>query len=201
MARPKTHSTLAEQEMNKAQEQFDNFDTQIKEMTQDRMNMAPKEEKEAQTLMSQADIAKSKEIYLKPKRTLGVGVHPKTGVAEKFNERFRDDYNFQKELVHFIAENNEIMGEDLDLWTKPFQGVPLENWIVPVNKPVWGPRYLAEQIKSKTYHRLTMRNHVVENSGEGQYYGTMAVDTTIQRLDARPVSSRKSLFMGSNAFA
>jgi hypothetical protein len=46
-----------------------------------------------------------------------------------------------------------------------------------------------------------MTNQVNSGDQQGtQYYGTMAVDTTIQRLDARPVSSRKSLFMGSGTF-
>ena len=33
-----------------------------------------------------------------------------------------------------------------------------------------------------------------------QYYGSMAVDTTIQRLDALPVSTNKSIFMGASSF-
>jgi len=161
-------------------------------MTMDRMNAAPKQETEGQTKMSQVDIAKSKDIYLKPKKSIGS--------KEKFNEDYRKEYEFQKEYVQFIAENNEIIGETIDLWTKPFAGMPAEEWDVPTNKPVWGPRYLAEQIKRAFYHRMTMENKVIENNGVGQMYGQMAVDTTIQRLDARPVSSRKSVFMGAASF-
>ena len=36
--------------------------------------------------------------------------------------------------------------------------------------------------------------------GYGQYYGAMAVDTIVQRLDAHPVTKRKSLFMGASGF-
>jgi hypothetical protein len=36
--------------------------------------------------------------------------------------------------------------------------------------------------------------------GNGQYYGTMVADTTVQRLDAIPVSSSKSIFMGAKSF-
>ncbi len=36
--------------------------------------------------------------------------------------------------------------------------------------------------------------------GMGQYYGAMAADKTVQRLDARPVSTRKSIFMGASSF-
>jgi len=34
----------------------------------------------------------------------------------------------------------------------------------------------------------------------GQYYGSMAVETTVNRLDAIPVSDRKSVFMGASGF-
>jgi hypothetical protein len=100
-----------------------------------------------------------------------------------------------------IAENKEIIGETIEIWTRPYGGMPAEFWKVPCNKPVWGPRYLAEQIKRAHYHRLTMQeNRIVGSDGMGQYFGSMAVDSTIQRLDAMPVSTRKSLFMGSSSF-
>lgn len=180
-------------ETEKLQKQFDKFDEEVKEMTLDRMNMAPKQEKEEQTKLSSGQIAKSNDLYLKPKRSMPS--------REKFNERFREEYNFQKEYVNFIAENNEIIGESIEMWTKPFPGMNCEEWNIPTNKPVWAPRYVAEQIKSKAYHRLTMTNQIAGGDQQGnQYYGTMAVDTSIQRLDARPVSSRKSVFMGAGGF-
>lgn len=190
MGRPKSVSSLANQELDKAEKQLNAFEDNVKQMTMDRMNAAPKEEVEPQTKISQAQIEKSKDIYLKPKRSIGS--------REKFNENYRDEYNFAKEYVHFIAENKEIIGESIDLWTKPFAGVPAEEWSVPVNKPLWGPRYLAERIKGCNYHRFTMNQHTgIGADGMGQYYGAMAVDNTIQRLDALPVSSRKSVFVGA----
>lgn len=181
-------------EMEKLADQFDKFDEEVKTMTQDRMNQAPKQELEPQTKLSQTEIEKSKEVYLKPFRSIGG--------ADKFNEKFRESYNFDKEYVHFIAENREIVGETIDIWTRPYGGMPAEWWKVPVNTPVWGPRYLAQQIKSCTYHRLVMQEDKV-TGGDGQgnrYYGSMAVDTVVQRLDAHPVSPRKSIFMGKNKF-
>lgn len=187
------HTSLAEQELDKAQEQFQAFDDNIKSMTLDRMNEAPKLETEPQAKLSQKDIEKSKDIYLKPKRTIGS--------REKFNETYREDYNFAKEYVRFIAENKEIIGETIELWTKPFPGMPAEEWSIPPGKPVWGPRYLAERLKGCTYHRLVMQQNVMtEANSMGQMYGSMAVDTTVQRLDALPVSSRKSVFMGASSF-
>lgn len=187
-AKPKIQET----EMEKLEKQFDHFDNQVKEMTQDRMNLAPKLEIEPQTKLSSSEIDKSHDVYLKPQRSIGS--------REKFNESYRDSYNHDKEYVQFIAENNEVKGEMIELWTKPYAGMPAEMWKVPVGKPVWGPRYLAEQIKRCLYHRLKMEDRVTGSEGGNTYYGQMAVDTTVQRLDARPVSTRKSVFMGANNF-
>ncbi len=191
MANAKTASSSAEQELQKVGQQFEKFDSEVKSMTLDRMNAAPIEETEPQTKLSQKDIEKSKQIYLKPLRAIGS--------REKFNEDYRKEYDKNKEYVHFIAEHKEIIGETIEIWTKPFAGMPAEYWNVPTNKPVWGPRYLAEQITRCRHHRLVMKDNVTNSDGYGQYYGTMAVDTTIQRLDARPVNTTKSIFMGATA--
>lgn len=190
--RPKVNSE-SQKELDKAEVQFKEFDNQIKSMTLDRMNTAPKQETEPQKNLSQFEIEKSKDIYLKPKRSISS--------REKFNESYRDDYNFSMEYVYFQAENREVIGEDVTIWTKPFPGMPAEEWVVPVNKPVWGPRHLAEQIKKAKYHRLVMQDIPTQQMGGMQFYGSIGVDTTIQRLDAHPVSQRKSLFMGDNGFS
>lgn len=192
--KPKVSGSVAQQELDKAEKQFEAFDEQVKSMTMDRMNAAPKPETEPETKLSQKDLNRKNEIYLKPERSIGC--------REKFNEKFRAEYEFAKEYVNFIAYNKEITGETIDIWTKPFPGMACEWWKVPSNKPIWGPRYLAEQIKRKSYHRLIMQeNRMSGSDGMGQYFGTMAVDTTIQRLDAEPVTSKRSLFMGANNFS
>lgn len=191
MPRPKSTTSLAEKELDKAEAHFKAHDEQVKALTLDRMNEAKKEEVEPQTKLSQADIAKSKDIYLKPVKTISC--------KEKFNEKYRDDYNFDKEYVHFIAENHEVIGEEIDAWTKPYAGVPAEEWKIPTNKPVWGPRYLAEQIKRKNYHRLkSEQSTITDQSGMGTFHGSIIVDSVVQRLDALPVSNRKSVFMGAS---
>lgn len=189
--KPKVNSA-GERELQKAEAQFKAFDENVQTLTMDRMNQAPKLEMEPQTKMSQNEIADSKDIYLKPHRSISS--------REKFNENYRQEYNFAKEYVYFIAENKEIIGEDIDIWVKPFAGLPAEWWKVPVNKPVWGPRYLAERVKGCKYHRLTMQEKVTDASGMGQFYGQMVADTTIQRLDAMPATKTKSIFMGAHAF-
>lgn len=193
MVKAKSENSLVEKELEKAEQNFKAFDDSIKEMTLDRSNEAPKKEMEQQTKLSSSDIEKKNEIYLKPKRTISS--------KEKFNEKFREDYNFAKEYVNFIAENKENIGETITMWSKPFPGMPAEEWEIPANKPIWAPRYIADQLKSRSYHRFIMQD--IASSGEvksAQYYNTIAVDTTIQRLDAHPVSTRKSIFMGSNKF-
>ena len=49
---------------------------------------------------------------------------------------------------------------------------------------------LAEQIRGCVYQCLTMKNNVAGDDEHRTCYGTMAVDTTIQRLNAEPVSDR-----------
>jgi hypothetical protein len=191
VGRPK--NSYVQDQLDLASDKAKVFEESVKEMTLDRMNQAPIEEKPPQIEVSQADRSKQKEIYLKPVRTIGT--------TQKFNEKFRKEYEYDKTFVRFEAENHEIFGEDLDLWTKPYQGVPAEEWKVPTNKAVWGPRYLAEQIKRKRYHRLVMKENVtVGGDHAGTYYGSMAADTTIQRLDARPVAEKTSVFMGARNF-
>jgi hypothetical protein len=192
--KPKPSNSLAQQELDKAEKQFEAFDENIKSMTLDRMNATTKEEQEPQTKLSNKEIEKSKDIYLKPNKTIGC--------RDKFNEDYRSQYEFDKQYVQFIAENKEIIGETIEIWTRPYAGMPAEFWKVPTNKPIWGPRYLAEQITRCTYHRLVMQQNVTVGSDHfgGQYYGSMAVDTTIPRLEARPVSTKKSIFMGASNF-
>lgn len=190
--KPNLNSESAK-ELDRVEKQFDAFKEDVDKMTLDRMNMTPKQDVEPQTNLSQQEIFKSKDIYLKPIKTVGC--------QDKFNEKWREDYNFQKQYVQFQAENKEIIGEEIDLWTRPFPGMPAEEWKVPVNKPVWGPRYLAEQIKRCYYHRLIMQPNVGSGSDHaGQYYGSMAVDSTVARLDAIPVSTKRSVFMGATNF-
>lgn len=192
LSKPEASSGFAQRELDKAEKQFESFDEQVKDMTMDRMNMAPKQETEGPQV-SQKQIEKSKDVYLKPDKVISSN--------QKFNERFRSDYEFQKEYVQFIAENKEFIGDNIEVWTRPFGGMPAEFWKVPSNKPVWGPRYLAERIKACYYHRLVMQEGKSGGSDSmGQYYGVMAADTTVQRLDCTPVQDRKSIFMGSSKF-
>lgn len=188
-------------ELDKAQKQFDEFKENIDSLTLDRMNEAPKLETEPQTKISNREAQKIDGIYLKPLKSL-MAINPKTGEKDKFNENFRKDWEFDKEYVKFVAEHKELIGETIEIWTRPYGGVPAELWNVPTNKVVWGPRYLAEQIRKCAYHRLRMDEQKMTSAdGYGTYTGQMVVDQTVARLEANPVSdNRKSVFMGASGF-
>lgn len=182
----------ASPEMEKAEKQLQEFESSVQSLTFDRMNEAPLLEHEPQTKLSQKQLEKTKDVYLKPFRSIGS--------REKFNENFREEFNHAKEYVYFTAENYEIIGEDIDIWTKPFAGLPAEWWKVPVNKPVWGPRYLAEQISRCKYHRMKTEDRQTGTEQGVSYYGSMVVDNIVHRLDAKPVVKRTNVFMGANSF-
>jgi len=187
--------TKLSKDLEKAADQFNKFDEEVKALTFDRMNEAPLRDVEPQSdilKVSQKEKDRRGSPYLKPIRTISS--------REKFNEAHREDYNYAKELVHFEAENLEIIGESIDVWSKPFPGMPAEEWMVPVNTPVWGPRYLAEQLTKCSYHKLKMHEkEIVGGDGHGTYTGKIVVDETTHRLNARPVLERRSVFMGASA--
>lgn len=184
---------IADKEINKLQNQLDAYEDNVKALTLDRMNQAPQQEVEQQTKLSSREIAKKPDVYLKPRRSIGS--------REKFNEAFREEYNRAKEYVQFIAENYEVIGETMEFWTKPFAGMPAEEWAIPANKPVWAPRYVAEQISRCRYHRLKTVDTVSSPENNGvTHYGTMVADSVINRLDAKPVRTAVPVFMGGSAF-
>ena len=191
--RPKMKSD-SEKELDKAQDQFDAFEKNVKDLTLDSMNKAPVKEMESQTKLSQNEIARQKDIYLKPARSISS--------REKFNEKFRESYNFDKEYVCFTAENKEVIGESITLWSKPYAGLPAEEWIIPVNKPVHAPRYIAEQIRKCKYHQLIMNENTGKTAEDSMasYHGQMVAEKTVPRLTAEPFIKSRSVFVSSNAF-
>lgn len=192
MAKSPSVDTTGKNELDKLQNKFDEYHQQIKDLSIDELNTAPALNQEPQTKLSSTERDKVKEIYLKPKVTIGS--------KEKFNEKFRESYEFDKQYVCFEAENNEIIGETITIWTKPYPGLPAEEWEVPTNKPVWGPRYLANQITNCKYHRFTMQNNLIGNDHMGSYHGYMIAKNTINRLNAHPSTTKRQFSMRNNVF-
>lgn len=179
--RPKVNSK-GQEELDKVQEQFNTFDAGVKSLTLDERNKAPIADFEPQTRLSGREQQALGVIYIKPARTIGS--------KEKFNEAYRNHYEESKKYVKCIVENYEIQGERVDLWTKPFPGMPAELWELPVNKPIAIPGYVAERISNCCYHRMHMdEGKTISADGMGTYYGAMAVKETKRRIDARPVGN------------
>lgn len=173
-------------EVSKIGDQLDKIDESMS-LHSDVSSEKPRTEMD--TRLSSREIANSKDIYLKPKRRINAN-------NQKFNEKFREQYEFAKQYVKFIAEHKEIIGEKIEVWTRPYGGIPAEEWEVPTGKPVWGPRYLAEQIKRCHYRKLTMQEDVITSSdGMGKYTGALTVESEVQRLDAYPVQTKTSIFI------
>jgi len=191
MSKPKV-SRESQNQLDACEKKFEEFQDKVKSLSHDDNRSAPIKEEEPQTKLSSREIAKKNELYLKPERTLSDN--------QKFNEKFRDEYNFAKEYVNFIAEHKELIGDVIEIWTHPYGGMGASFWKVPTNKPVWAPRYLAEQIKRKRYVRFITQNQSTSVEGGMTYFGALTAETQIQRLDANPVSSNKSIFMGSTGF-
>lgn len=175
-------------ELEKAQENLDNFTEQAKAAGADLSQNFPVNEVEQQTQLSTKEINKDDGLVLKPTRTLGS--------REPFNEVYRKQFEYGSERVRFIAENYEIIGDTIELWTKKFPGQPAEFWTVPVNKVVIGPRYLAEQIATKSYIRLKTEDAVTSSTGNATFTGQVVASHKVQRLDARPAEgfNRSSKF-------
>lgn len=186
--KPKVSHSSVQKELDEAGKQFDKFDAEVKAMTLDRMNEAPKEDSSVQLQKSDRELKNIKDLYLKPERSINNN--------QKFNEKFREMYEFDKQYVCFIAEHKECPGDIIETWTRKYGGTAAEFWKVPTGKPVFGPRYLAEQLASCCYHRLVMQNTVTNQDGVGQFYGNLAVDTTVNRLNATPYNKQRTSVFG-----
>jgi len=179
MAAPKVNSA-GQKELDRADEQFKAFDEQVKSMTVDHMNKAPVLETEPQTKMSNRELNKDDAPYIKPLRSINS--------KEPFNEKYRAQHTEAWKYVKCVVENNEIIGESVEVWTKRFAGDPAHFWKIPVNKPVYIPKLLADQLSQCSYHRLSMdQSQISSADGMGTYMGSMVVDHTKHRIDARPV--------------
>lgn len=177
MARKPNISSRSEQELNKAEKQLEKFTDQVKSLTIDEVSKAPVVEKEQQTLLSKREANAKEAPYIKPNRS----IHSK----EKFNEKFREDYENGRKYVKCIVENNEIIGESVQFWIKKWPGTSAEEYTVPVNKPVYIPRYVAEHLASRSYHRLVMQDKQPHEIVEGEPMGTMVAKETKHRIDCR----------------
>ena len=88
-SKPQPRSSLGNVELDKAEKQFNEFEENLKDLTFDKLHAAPLQESESQTKLSQSEIAKKNEIYLKPFKTISSN--------QKFKEDYRKQYEYAKE--------------------------------------------------------------------------------------------------------
>lgn len=179
MSRPKVNSE-SQKQLDQADDQFKAFSEQISSFSSVDQKAAS-EETEPQTKLSKREAKKMDAPYIEPERSVACS-H-----KEKFNEKYRKDWERGWERVKCIVENNEIIGEKVPVWTKKFAGDPYHFWQVPVNKPIYIPRLLAEQLAACKYRRLIMQDAPTSNVDGMQFYGSMSVESVKNRIDARPI--------------
>lgn len=170
-----------QKELDKAEKQLEKFENDIKTVVDQRGKASEYPEHK----ISQKEVEKSTDIYLKPQKVIFS--------REKFNEEYREQYNEAKKYVHYTVQHEECKGDRVEMWTKCFPGVAAEFWVIPSGKPVWIPRYVADKLENGCgYHRLKTQDRPTESDSiGGQYYGTLVVDEYTHRITARPVSTRK----------
>ena len=195
MAAPKVNSA-SQKQLDACQDKFDEFQENIESMTKDRLDKAPSMEMEQQTKMSSREVNKYDAPYIKPIRSIARPSGGKDGAKVYWDEKNRAQRDRDWEYVKCVCENNEIIGEQIELWSAKWGCDPAHQWKIPTNKPVWIPRHIAEQIQQCKYHRLRMEDRPTSTDGDMTYYGSMSVDRTIHRLDARPTGSH-FIAMGS----
>src|SRR6266478_1126676 len=121
MARPKNVPTSSELALEDASKQFDKFDEEIKTMTMDRMNLAPKQEVEPQTKLSQSEIAQTKDVYLKPKRTLEPGVNLKLVKGKSLMKNSGTNGTLLKNTYILLQKTMRSLGNQLTYGLNHFQ--------------------------------------------------------------------------------
>lgn len=169
----------APKEVEQAIVQFDAFEKQLRSLSNQPLGQAP--ETEAQTKLSSREANREDLPYIKPSRTIAS--------SEKFNDKYKAQFEYAKQYVRVIAENNEIIGEAIEVWTKPFPGVAAEFWKVPVNRPIMIPRYVASQISTRQYVQYSMTEpKMTGTEGGHQFYSGMIGKDIKRRLDCRPTA-------------
>jgi len=178
-------NTEGQKELEKVELHFQKLDAEMRNLSAGSV-----EDTEPQTKLSTREVAKLDAPYLKPHRTINS--------KEQFNEKYRNEFNFDKEYVKVIAEHNELIGDTIEVWTKPYAGMSAEFWRVPTNQPVWMPRYLAKQLSTRTYIRYSMQEpRMTGTEGGHQFYTGMIGKDIRKRLDCREAGNQTfSMFAG-----
>lgn len=186
MARPrKVSSGMIQQEKERIDDQVTDFQQKNLESTSmDAVAAAPIKETAAQTQISAKQIEKTDAPWIKPSRSYS------PGKGEKRIPQLEAEIARGKEYIKCIAENAECLGARLEFWLKKYPGEPCHFWEIPVNRPVYLPRYVAEHISTRWYSRIKMSEGAIYDVGsaDGGLLNHMQVTERVRRLDCRPVA-------------
>jgi len=185
--RPRFLESEKNKEIEKVDLQIDALTQQMSALDQDTINKAPIRETEPQTLMTKAQEKYTDAPVIKPTKSMSAVGKPIPKQAKARKEGW--------EYVKVIAEHNELIGENIELWINPFAGDPCSYWEIPTNKPIYIPRFLAEHLATRNYHRLKMQDRpatqlTAEMHSDGmasQPSGQFVAKETIRRIDCRRV--------------
>lgn len=153
---------------------------------------APLEEKDPYTKLSRREMQLADAPYITPYRTLDRPNVAKYGEAGKFHyntahDKLRED---GWKYIKVTVDNYESIGQSIDIQSSPFGCDPCYFFLVPVNKPIWIPLFLAKQIKSCRYHEIVMRDPFENDPSAAsrkvhsiEMVNKMTVERKKQRLD------------------
>lgn len=181
MKKPNVTTGLVQKEVDRLDAEFQAKSHQMSNLTQEEISKAPVKEVEPKTNLSRAQIQEIDAPKIVP--TMSKRANGKKKPEQDALRRRAWEY------VKVICENNEILQEPLQFWHKPMiAGEDCNYWQIPVGRPVYIPRHLAEHIRSRKYHRLIMQEEMtVERNQFGEMKGKMVATETRQRLDCRVV--------------
>lgn len=152
-------------------------------------SVLPEVEEDRGFQYSKKEVAVQEVPVIRPRKSVS---HP-----APFNEKFRKQWNRGWQYVTAIVDNHELIGQDVECWTKQFPGDPAHFWIIPCNRPVKIPRLLVEQLNKCCYSRMTMEAQPTQQKDGAVFYGAMKRESLRHRISARIIDdSSTSIAMG-----
>ena len=127
---------------------------------------------------------KEKENILRLEPTRSIKVTCKTPLREE-RRRERD---YMWEYVTGVFENRFSIGEAITVWNNPFPGDPCSEWIIPANKTISIPRWLARHLNTRSYVEFKFRERPIAKGMENQFMEVFEADkinhrTTFMQVD------------------
>lgn len=169
----------------------------------------PVEQVDPYTKLSKRQMALADAQYVTPVKIVNRVEGGKHNAKNYFNEAHRPLYKKDWEWIKVVIENKESIGHPVEKWTAEWGCDPAMFWIIPTNRPVYIPRFVARSIKKCRYIQRTMesdetkmissdnsRDIPTEGAVSGpclpgaEFYGTFKSAQYRQRLDANLYSEK-----------